>query len=157
MTSFRFLLGIRARLTLWYVAAMMVVLTVYALGVFAFVSRSISRTLDSRIRGDFMWASEMWEQQPDGSLTWFDAEEIAQDEDNPWLQVWSSSGQKLLFQTAVARRNPLPETAALAADPSGHIVTIRSAGVKFRVLSRVAVVGGKSVVVQVARSESPQN
>ena len=155
MTSFRSLLGIRARLTLWYVAAMVVVLTVYALGVFAFVSRSISRTLDSRIRGDFMWASEMWEQQPDGSLTWFDAEEIAQDEDNPWLQVWSPSGQKLLFQTAVARRNPLPETAALAADPSGHIVTIRSAGVKFRVLSRVAVVGGKSVVVQVARSESP--
>ena len=59
----------------------------------------------------------MWEQQPDGSLTWFDAEDIAQDEDNPWLQVWSPSGHHLLFQTAVARRNPLPETAALAADP----------------------------------------
>jgi heavy metal sensor kinase len=154
MISFRVPLGIRARLTLWYVAAMVVVLTVYALGVFGFVSRSISRTLDSRIRGDFMWASEMWEQQPDGSLTWFDAEDIAQDEDNPWLQVWSLSGQ-LLFQTAVAKRNPLPETAALAADPSGHIVTIRSAGVTFRVLSRLAIVGGKSVVVQVARSEAP--
>ena len=44
MTSFRFLLGIRARLTLWYVAAMVVVLTVYALGVFAFVSRSLTKS-----------------------------------------------------------------------------------------------------------------
>jgi heavy metal sensor kinase len=154
MTSFRFPLGIRARLTLWYVGAMVVVLTVYASGVFGFVSRSISRTLDSRIRGDFMWASEMWEQQADGSVTWFDAKEASEDEDNPWLQVWSPSGQ-LLFQTAVAKRNPLPETAALAADPSGHIVTIGSAGVTFRVLSRLTVVGGKSVVVQVARSEAP--
>jgi len=153
MTSFR-LLGIRARLTLWYAAAMVVVLTVYALGVYGFVSRSISRTLDSRIRGDFMWASEMWEQQPDGSLTWFDAEDISQDEDNPWLQVWSPSGE-LVFQTAVARRNPLPETASLASDPSGHIVPVRSAGVTFRVLSRRASLGGKPVVVQVARSEAP--
>ena len=56
-------LGVRARLTLWYVAAMVVVLTVYAAGVFMFVSRSGSRALDARLRSDFTWAAEMWEQQ----------------------------------------------------------------------------------------------
>ena len=154
MTSFRLRLGIRARLTLSYVAAMVVVLTVYALGVFGFVSGSISRALDSQIRGDFMWAAEMWEQQADGSVTWFDAADISQDEDNPWLQVWSPSGD-LLFQTAVAKRNSLPEAAALAAHASGDIVSVDSPGLRFRVLSRPAVVGGKAVVVQVARSEAP--
>jgi heavy metal sensor kinase len=156
MTRPRFPLGVRARLTLWYVAAMVVVLTVYAAGVFGFVSRSVSSGLDARIRGDFMWAAEMWEQRSDGTLTWFDAEDILQDEDNPWLQVWSPSGD-LLFQTAVARRNPLRESAALAAhaDGEGEIVAVSALGPTFRILSRPAVVGGKSVVIQVARSEAP--
>jgi heavy metal sensor kinase len=154
MTWPRLLLGVRARLTFSYVAAMLVVLTIYAGGVFGFVSRSVSRALDSRIRGDFMWAAEMWEQQADGTLTWFDAEDVSQDEDNPWLQVWSPSGE-LLFQTAVARRNTLPDGAALARRASGHIVAVDGLGPTIRVLSRHAVVGGKPVIIQVARSEAP--
>ena len=154
MRNRRLVSGVRARLTLWYVAAMVVVLTVYAAGVFAFVGRSVSRALDARIVNDYTWAAEMWEQRPDGTLTWFDAEDIAQDEDNPWLRVWSPSGE-LLFQTAVARRNPLPESAALAAAASGSIAAVDGAGPTFRVLSRPAVVGGKRVIIQVARSEDP--
>jgi heavy metal sensor kinase len=154
MNRWPFPFGVRARLTLWYVAAMVVVLTVYAAGVFGFVSRSVSRALDGRIRSDFTWAAEMWEQQSDGSLTWFAAEDVGQDEDNPWLQVWSPSGD-LLFQTAVARRNPVPESAALAARTDGRIVAAGASGPTFRVLSRPALVGGTRVVIQVARSEAP--
>jgi heavy metal sensor kinase len=154
MTRLRTLLGVRGRLTLAYVAAMMVVLAVYAAGVFWFVSRSVSRALDSRIRSDFLWAAEMWEQRADGTLAWFDAEDAAQDEDNPWLQVWSRSGD-LLFQTAVARRNRLPEGPDLAARASGSIIAVDGIGLTFRVLSRAAVVGGQPVVIQVARSEAP--
>ena len=158
MKRWRPALGVRARLTLWYVAAMVIVLTVYAAGVFGFVSRSGSNALDSRLRSDFTWAAEMWEQRPDGSVTWFDADETgqidpSQDEDNPWLQVWTPGGD-LLFQTAVARRNPLPQTAALAADPPEHIVSVDDRGPTFRVLSRPWTVGGKPVVIQVARSDA---
>ena len=102
---------VRTRLTLWYVAAMVIVLTVYAAGVFGFVRRSVSDALDARVRSDFTWAVEMWEQRPDGTVTWFDADDVAkaadlnQDEDNPWLQVWTPEGE-LLFQTAVARFDP---------------------------------------------------
>jgi heavy metal sensor kinase len=157
MKGWRSALGVRARLTLWYVAAMVIVLTVYAAGVFGFVSRSVSDALDARLRSDFTWAAEMWEQRSDGTLTWFDADdpaqdEAAQDEDNPWLRVWTPGGD-LLFQTAVARRNPLPDSASLAADPAEHIVTVDDHGPTFRVLSRPALVGGKPVVIQVARSD----
>jgi heavy metal sensor kinase len=158
MKGWRSALGVRARLTLWYVAAMVIVLTVYAAGVFVFVSRSVSDALDARLRSDFSWAAEMWEQRSDGSITWFDADNPAhadavQDEDNPWLKVWTLQG-KLLFQTAVARRNPLPETAALAAHPTDQIVTVDDRGPTFRVLSRPETVGGKPVVIQVARSDA---
>jgi heavy metal sensor kinase len=154
MTPWCLRLGVRARLTLWYVAAMVVVLTVYAAGVYGFVSRSGSRALDGRIRSDFSWAAEMWEQQSDGTLSWFDAGDVAEDEDNPWLQVWTPAGQ-LVFQTAVARRNPLEAGRALAAQASGQIVTVSGTPPAFRVLSRHALVGGKPVVIQVARSEAP--
>jgi heavy metal sensor kinase len=147
------MVGVRARLTLWYVAAMVIVLTVYAAGVFVFVSRSVSGALDARLRSDFTWAEEMWEQRPDGTVTWFDADDPSEDEDNPWLQVWTPDGA-LLFQTAVARRNPLPRSAALAADPAEHIVSVSDHRPSFRVLSRPALVGGKPVVIQVARSEA---
>ena len=157
MKAWRPALGVRARLTLWYVAAMVIVLTVYAGGVFGFVSRSVSDALDARLRSDFTWAAEMWDQRPDGTVTWFDADETgqsdaSQDEDNPWLQVWTPKGE-LLFQTALARRNPLPQTAALVAHPPEHIVAVDDSGPTFRVLSRPATVGGKPVVIQVARSD----
>ena len=150
-------LGVRARLTLWYVAAMVIVLTVYAAGVFVFVSHSVSDALDARLRSDFTWAEEMWEQRPDGTVTWFDADDapkadVDQDEDNPWLKVWTLQGD-LLFQTAVARRNPLPQSAAFVAEPPEHIVTVEDRGPTFRLLSRPAEVGGKPVVIQVARSD----
>jgi heavy metal sensor kinase len=157
MMVWRPALGVRARLTLWYVAAMVVVLTVYAAGVFGFVRRNVSDALDARLRSDFTWAEEMWEQRPDGTVTWFDADDALQsdadqNEDNPWLQVWTPQGE-LLFQTAVARRNPLPQSVSLAAQPPERIVTVDDRGPTFRVLSRPAQVGGKPVVIQVARSD----
>ena len=152
--SRRWLSGVRARLTLSYVAAMLVVLAVYAGGVFGFVNRSASRALDTQVRADFMWAAEMWESRADGELIWFDADGVREDEDSPWLQVWTPDG-KLAFQTAVAKRNPLLESATLARAASGAIERVDSGGLVFRVLSRPLLVGGRPVVIQLARSEAP--
>jgi heavy metal sensor kinase len=147
-------LGMRVRLTFWHVAAMIVVLAVYAAGVFAFVSRSVSHALDGRLRGDYTWAEEMWEQRPVGTLTWFEADEGGQDEDKPWLQVWSPKGE-LLFRTAAAKRIPVPQSAALASRADGQIVPVAADGEAVRVLTRATTVGGKGVIIQVARSEAP--
>jgi heavy metal sensor kinase len=144
------LFNVRVRLTLWYVGAIVVVLAVYATGVRAFVSRSASKALEGQLRSDFTWASEMWEQRPDGTLTWF---ADGQDEDSPWLQVWSPAGN-LLFRTAAAKRHPLPGI-TLATDSGGDITSARIDDMTFRVFSRRSVVGGTGVVIQVARSEGP--
>jgi heavy metal sensor kinase len=143
---------VRTRLTLSYVAAMVVVLGVYAGGVYGFVSRNVSRSLDTQVRADYMWAAEMWEERADGSLGWFDGAD--NDEDHPWLQVWGAS-KALLFQTAVAQRIPLAESADFAARASGAIERVDGGGMPYRVLSRPAVIGDKPVVIQVARSEAP--
>lgn len=156
MSGWRRWSGIRSRLTLSYVAAMLVVLGVYAVGVFTVVRRSASSALDTQIRADFMWATEMWEEQPDGRLSWFDGQDAPDDEDRPWLRVWAPNGE-LLAQTAVARRNPLPESATLADQPSGSIQTAESAGLPFRVLTRAVTVGDRPVIIQVARAEAPMH
>jgi heavy metal sensor kinase len=143
---------LRVRLTLWYVAVMVVVLAVYSVAVLTLVSRSVSQALDGRLRADYAWAAEMWDQQPDGTLTWFDADGT-EDEDSPWLQVWGATGQ-LLFRTSVARRNPIPESDELARNADGSIVSVHTTVPSFRVLSRAVTVGGHEVVIQVAKSEA---
>ncbi len=143
--------SLRARLTLWHVAAMLLVLVVYAAAVFTLVRRNVSQALDDRLRGDFRWAAEMAEQRPDGTLTWFDGD--AWDENNPWLQVWSEDGQAL-FRTAVATRLPVPASDRLARDPDGRIVSVPTDTVPFRVLSGHATIAGRPVVLQVGASEA---
>ena len=142
--------SLRARLTLWHVAAMLLVLVVYAAAVFSLVRRNGSQALDDRLRSDFRWAAEMAEQRPDGTLTWFDGD--ARDENNPWLQVWSEDGQAL-FRTAVATRLPVPASDRLARDPDGRIVSVPTDTVPFRVLSGHATIAGRPVVLQVGASE----
>jgi len=96
--------SVRVQLTLWYAAAMIVVLGLYAAAVFASVSRSMSDSLNQRLRSDFWWAAATVDQRPDGTVTWLEPEGFG-DEERPWLQVWSRGGQ-LLYQSSEAQRLP---------------------------------------------------
>ena len=115
--------SVRVRLTLWYVAAMVVVLGVYAALVFVFVSRNASAALDSRLRGDFQWASAMIDQTPEGGITWYEMEELTEEE-RPWLQVWSVDGQRAVSElrgaAASAARKPAssPSVRTTVSSPS---------------------------------------
>ena len=143
--------SLRLRLTVSHVAAMLLVLFVYVAAVFALVARNASQSLDDRLRGDFRWAAEMAQQGPDGTLTWFEGEDWQ--EDHPWLMVSSADGEPV-FRTAVARRLPVPGSAALARDPDGGIAALPTALAPFRILSGRATVAGQPVVIQVGRSEA---
>ena len=145
-------ISVRVSLALWYVAALVVVLTVYATAVFIVVSRSNSMALDDRLRDDFQWAAEMAEQRPDGTLTWFDGAK-SDGQDSPWLQVWSPAG-RLLFRTRAAERSPLPESESLARRAENRIVSVPTGWSALRVLSGRSTISGKPVVLQVARSEA---
>jgi heavy metal sensor kinase len=139
---------VRVQLTLWYVAAMTLVLGIYAAAILGYVSRSASQLLNQQLRSDFQWATVMVEETPEGGVTWNGEETI---EEHPWLQVWGPDGQ-LLFRNNVALAQPqvgmdLPNL------PDDAIVRVPTAGVPLRVLSRRGEIAGSPVVIQVGRSE----
>ena len=142
--------NVRVRLTLWYLAAMVSVLTVYAALVFAFVSRNASEALDERLRGDFQMAAAMMDQTADGGITWY---EDLVEEESPWLQVWSPVGD-LLYQNFEAQRRPVPQARELALRADDSLVAVPADEAPMRVLSRRGVIGSTPIIVQVARSEA---
>jgi heavy metal sensor kinase len=139
---------VRVQLTLWYVAAMTVVLGVYAGAILTYVSRSASQLLDQQLRNDFQWATVMVERTPEGGITWNGEETI---EEHPWLQVWGPDG-RLLFRNDVALEQPRVglDLANLADDA---IVSVPTPGVPLRVLSRQGEIAGSTIIIQVGRSE----
>ena len=143
--------SVRVRLTLWYAGAMVVVLAVYAAAVFAIVSDTISEGLDERLHDDFDWASDMLAQRPDGTIRPY---EETGEGDSPWLQVWSLTGE-LLYNTPSARRNPVPKAEILAAEAGDKITRVPDVEPAYRVFTGPSRIGGRPVVVQVARSEAP--
>ena len=143
--------SLRASLTLWHMSALLIVLLMYAVGVFAFVRRNLSAALDERLDDDLEWAAAMADVNTDGSLKWFD-EDPDGNHASPWLQVWS--GGKLIFRTAAAERNLLPGADKLAAQPDHRIVAIRTPRSTARVLTASTSLYGRPVVLQVARSET---
>ena len=145
--------SVRAGLTMWYVGVMVVILAIYALAVFVFVSRAVSNALDDRLRTDLRWATEMIEQTPDGKFIWFEGDDGTTEQDSPWLQVWSLDGE-LLVQSAFAEDYPLNGTKDLIALQGPRIVSIPLYTATFRLLSDRSKVAGQPVVVQVAVSEA---
>jgi heavy metal sensor kinase len=145
--------SVRVRLTLWHIGVILVVLAVYAGAVYSFVRNNSSRLLDQGLHDDFDWASDMLAQRPDGMIAPYDE---TGEGDSPWLQVWSLDG-KLLYDTPEARRKPVPNGAnlAVAAKDEDRIVTIPEVNPPFRVMSGGARIGGRPVLIQVARSEGP--
>ena len=127
--------NVRLRLTVWYVAAMVVVLAVYAGAIYTFVSRSVSESLDQRLRADFFWAAATVDEGPDGMVISTPQVDLLL-EDEPWVQVWSAGGAELLVGNAEARRRPIPGTQAMAEAEQDRTVTFDVAGVPMRVLSR---------------------
>jgi heavy metal sensor kinase len=145
---------VRLRLTLWYVAAMMIVLGVYVFGVYAIVSRNVSEALDERLRADFFWAAGTVDEGPEGLTIPFPQIDLLLDEDSPWVQVWGADGRELLLSNDEARRRPVPESQALAGQGEDRIVSIANDGVPIRILSRRSYIGQRPVTIQVARSEA---
>jgi heavy metal sensor kinase len=94
----------------------------------------------------------MIDQTPEGGITWYEMEELTEDE-RPWLQVWSVDGQRL-YQNFEAQRRPLAEAADLARRPEDSMVAVAAPDAPVRVLTRRGRVGNKAVVIQVARSEA---
>jgi heavy metal sensor kinase len=133
---------------------MMVVLGVYVFGVYVFVSRNVSAALDERLRADFYWAAGTVDEGPDGLIMPFPQIDLLLEEESPWVQVWDADGKQLLLSNDEARRRPIPESQALAAQGEDMILSLPMGGVPIRVLSRRSYIVDRPVTIQVARSEA---
>jgi len=126
---------------------MIVVLALYAAGVYAVVRKNISDRLNERLHTDFQWPAEMLDTLPNGGIT---DDNVAPDSNSPWLQILSPSGE-LLYKTFLAKQRPIPYE--LASNSDGTIVPIPGTTPTIRVLSGKSKIGGQPVVVQVAADE----
>ncbi len=149
--------SVRVRLTIWNVGAMVVVLGVYAFAIYAFVSRSVSDSLDDQLRNDLFWVVASLYQTPDGDFMLNEPEQLDPEERLPWVQVWSADGAVLLFRNGEALRRPVPESQAIGSE---GIVSITTETAPMRILTRrqqfemrEGAVRDARVIIQVARSE----
>jgi heavy metal sensor kinase len=153
--------SLRVRLTLGYVGAMVVVLGVYVVAVYAFLRRDMFEALDEQLRRDFGWASATVDYTAEGGIEWTDPEVVVGG-DAPWVQVWSDDGAQLLVSSAEARRRPIPESQALAGSPDDRIVEVPTDESTYRILTgrgafqtRRGAVADVPYVLQVARPDAP--
>ena len=152
---------LRVRLTLWSVAAIVLVLGVYVVAVYAFLRQDMFETLDEQLRRDFGWANATVDYSAEGGFEWMDPE-VVFGNDPPWVQVWSADGTQLLVSSAEARRRPIPESQTLAARADDRIVSVPAEESSYRILTgrgafqtRRGAVADVRYVVQVARPDAP--
>lgn len=154
MKAGRRLRSVRVRLTLAYVGAMMAVIAVYGVVVYASVRGNLSQALDTKLREDFMWPDFMVSE----ILSLLSGESSLAEtagEGSPWLQVWSENGDELLGRTYAAKTNPIPEAQHLATMANGKILTLDEMTPRYRILSGKKQIGKVTLVIQVAASEQP--
>jgi heavy metal sensor kinase len=148
--------SVRVRLTFWYLTAMVLVLGVYAAAIFAFARRSVSESLDERLRADFYWAAASVDEGPDGGRMSLPQVDLLLEDDPPWVQVWSADGRELLFANDEARLMPLADAQALAVGGEDRVVTMVTSTGQLRMLNRRSYIRKRPVVIQVARTAPAQ-
>ena len=97
---------LRDRLTLWYGVALISVLLAYAVVVFFFLRHSLWQQLDEGLHEDIETTEAQLHASPAaGALR--DGVRIGPgdgDEDDPWVEVWSVDGRRLLSARAARHR-----------------------------------------------------
>ena len=146
--------SVRVRLTLSYVAAMVVVLGVYVAAVYVFVGRNASDALDRQLRQDFTWVYASLYQAPDGMYMISAPERIDPDFPLPWIQVWRGDRSRVVYRNTEAEFRPIPESRAV----DEGIVTIATDTGNMRILTERGELRGpfaaSRIVIQVGRSEA---
>ena len=145
--------GVRLRLTLAYVVAMVVVLGVYMGAVYLFVSRYASEALDRQVRSEFALTYANLYINDFGDYMLNEQESLDPDNPPPWIQVWRGDRTVVVARNSEARARPVPESRAI---PEG-MVTLDTAWGRLRIMTERGALRGpvrdSRVVIQVGRFE----
>jgi heavy metal sensor kinase len=157
--------SVRVRLTLWYLAALLAALALYATGVYVFVWQSLLADVDRRLHDDVENVGQMVTRAPDGGIAWRplvqgDHEEAREEAEAegalmPAIQVWSLEG-RLLTQRLSRRTAAVAETLTSAPRTGEDYVTVRLADrTDARTLTRRVRIEEAPFVIRVVRSQEP--
>ncbi len=146
-------LGVRLKLTLWFVGVLLVVLAVNTAWTAALLWRDFGEALEHHLDEDYQVAVQMLERR-DAGVAWRgnpDADPGYQGGVRRWVEVWSPDGRQLF-------RRGAPDAAALQdallpPTPQGAAHVVLSPAGRLRVISRAFDLDGMPVVVRVARTE----
>jgi heavy metal sensor kinase len=152
-------LGLRSRITLWYLAVMCAAIAVYAAGIFVVLERHVYLSLDRHLAMDMENVLERIDIDPiSGGVGWTRAALTSavtpEAGSGQWVEVWSEDGRLVLKSASLADSTlgPAPQRGVDEQAPvSGAFVhgPVRS-------LTRAIRLGERWLLVRVATSEIPE-
>ncbi len=143
--------SIRVRLTGWYAVVLGLMLIVYAAATFVAVRQEFREQLDDQLHDDFESAEGLLAPAADGRLAWSgDRHHDPGDDEDRASDVWSPTGEQIVRSGA---SGALPPLALATAGAQPHYESMVANGRRWRTLAGTTLVGGRSVVLRVARSE----
>jgi heavy metal sensor kinase len=149
--------SVKLRLTLWYAAAMTVVLAFFAVVVYEIVEHRMEAELDRQLRIDFDLVEAQLDLDESGQVRW-PVQGAHGDEGFArlfaWFEVWSEDGALLLRHWPVAEsqiHRPLPAPATASLTFRDHEI---EDGLPVRLMERPARLSGRGVTLRIFRDQS---
>ena len=142
--------SIRVRLTSWYSVVLALMLVVYATATFLAVRHEFYEQFDDQLHDDFETAEGRLTAGGDGRIALTGTPHHDPDSEDRSTEVWSVNGE-LTYRSVSAPA--LPPFIPASAASTDRYESVESDGHRWRTLSGVAMAGGRSVVLRVARSE----
>jgi len=145
---------LRARLTLWFTAVLLCGLLAYAAIVYTALQRVLWSEVDERLHHEIETVEGLLQPYwtPQGPRTPGGGSPL-DDDDDRWLQVWSRDG-RLLFESDVARTNPIAALTVPVRDDARSLDDGHGRGVRVRVKDEQGHIAGHPVTVRVVTSEA---
>jgi heavy metal sensor kinase len=143
--------SIRFRLTGWYTLVLTLMLVVYASATFLAVRHEFLEQLDDQLHDDFETAEGVLASTPDGRVTWTgDRYRDPDNDEDRGSDAWLANGDQIARSGA---SGALPPVALADAKAQPHYESIVGGGRRWRSLTGATLIGGRSVVLRVSRSE----
>lgn len=142
--------SIRQRLTTWYTVALAVMLVIYATATYMAVGHEFFEQLDDELYEDFESARTLLVPAPDGRIAWSGERRDADADGDRRIEAWSATGEPIYRSGAAAGWRPAVVAATASGPAYGSLV---ANGSHWRVLTDSATIGGRTVILRVARSE----
>lgn len=143
--------SIRVRLTGWYAVVLSLMLVVYATATFLAVRHEFLEQLDEQLHDEFETAEGFLAPTPDGRVVWSgDRRHDPDNDEDRGSDVWLASGEPVYRSGASAA---LPPVALAATSAQPHYESLVANSHRWRTLTGTSLVGGRSVVLRVSRSE----